>query len=263
MTKTLVFMHAHPDDEALLTSGTMARAVAEGNRVILIVATNGEAGLTAGSMKKGLGSRRMSELEESTRAIGVTRTIALGYHDSGLYGEIISGFAHTDVEKVAAAVTAVLDEERADVVIGYDPSGGYGHPDHLQVHRVVRLAVAHAATQPQLFEATLPREPIVRAVRTAKALHLTPKDFDPAEFANAWTPKADITHRVNVREYLAQKRASLRAHASQASADGTVRTLGVIAKLPPRVLGGIMGTEYYVKVASASSTSDGLSALTH
>lgn len=263
MPKTLVFVHAHPDDEALLTSGTMARAVAEGNRVVLIVATNGEAGLTAGSMKKGLASRRMAELDESTRAIGVARTVALGYHDSGLYGQIISGFAHTDVDRVAASVTAILDEERADVVIGYDPSGGYGHPDHLQVHRVVRLAASLAADGPALFEATLPREPIVRAVRTAAALHLTPKDFDPAEFDTAWTPKAQITHRVNVREHLAAKRASLRAHASQASADGTIRTLGVIARLPQRVLGQIMGTEYYVRISSASSSNDGLSALSH
>jgi len=246
--KTLVFVHAHPDDEALLTSGTMARAVAEGNRVVLIVATNGEAGLTTGSMKKGLGSRRMAELENSTRALGVSRTVALGHHDSGLYGEVISGFAHTDPNAIAASITAICDEEGADVLVGYDPSGGYGHPDHTQVHRVVRLAAERAARTPTLFEATLPREPIVRAVRTAAALRLTPKDFDPAEFANAWTPKDEITHRVNVREFLNQKRNSLRAHASQASADGTVRTLGIIAKLPPKVLGSIMGTEYYVLV---------------
>lgn len=263
-----MFVHAHPDDEALLTSGTMARAVAEGNRVVLIVATSGEAGLTTGSMKKGLGSRRLAELEDSTRALGVSRTVTLGYHDSGLYGEVISGFAHADTDRIAASVTGILDEERADIVIGYDPTGGYGHPDHVQVHKVVRRAVANTENVPTLFEVTLPREPIARAVRTAAMLHLTPRNFDPSEFENAWTPKAQITHRVNVREYLPQKRASLKAHASQASADGTIRTLGVIAKLPPKVLGGIMGTEYYVLVdgatsAIASSTSVGEIASTH
>lgn len=251
--KTLVFVHAHPDDEALLTSGTMARAIAEGNRVVLIVATSGEAGLTTGSMKKGLGSRRLAELDESSRMIGVSRTITLGYHDSGLYGEVVGGFAHMDVDRVAAGITAILDEEQADVVVGYDPAGGYGHPDHVMVHNVVRRAVADAERTPVLYEATLPREPIVRAVKTAARLHLTPKDFDPTEFDNAWTPKADITHRVDVRDYLTIKKAALRAHASQANADGTLRTLGVLTKLPAKVLGSILGTEYYVAVTEPTT----------
>lgn len=79
---------------------------------------------------------------------------------------------------------------------------------------------------------TLPREPIARAAHLAAGLRLTPGDFDPSEFDRAWTPRAAITHRVDVRAYLPAKQAALRAHASQATADGTVRTLAVLDVSP-------------------------------
>ena len=137
--------------------------------------------------------------------------------------------------------------------MGYDPSGGYGHPDHLQVHRSVRTAVALCARPPRLFEATLPREPIARAARLAASLYLTPADFDPGEFDRAWTPRAGITHRVDVRHHLAAKDAALRAHASQAAADGTTRTLAVLTRLPRPLQSLLLGTEYYVEVPAAQA----------
>jgi LmbE family N-acetylglucosaminyl deacetylase len=250
---TLVFVHAHPDDEALLTAGTMARAVSEGNRVVLIVATDGAAGLTSQRYAQDLAATRAQELQASTRALGLHRCVSLGFADSGLAHEHAAGFAGADRFEIARAIARVLDEEDADVVIGYDPSGGYGHPDHLQVHRTVRAASVLAKRPPRLFEATLPREPIRNAVHLAARLHLTPRDFDPHTFDDAWTPRSEITHRVNVAGYLPQKRQSLRAHASQASADGTIRTLGVLSRLPTAVLGAILGTEYYVLVSDAST----------
>jgi LmbE family N-acetylglucosaminyl deacetylase len=262
--RTLVFVHAHPDDEALLTAGTMARAVAEGNRVVLVIATDGAAGLTSDAFSDDLGRTRLAEVEESADALGVSRIVALGYPDSGLHGEIASGFAHVGRFTVAKRIAAVCDQESADVLVGYDPSGGYGHPDHLMVHRSVRTSSMLCARRPQLFEATLPREPIARAAHLAASMRLTPADFSPAEFDSAWTPRAEITHRVDVRRYLRQKEASLRAHASQAAADGTTRTLAVLTRLPRPLQGLLLGTEYYVSVPdlhnpSTSSTADGLS----
>ena len=132
------------------------------------------------------------------------------------------------------------------------------------MHRSVRAASVLCARPPRLFEATLPREPIARAAHLAAALHLTPPEFSPAEFDAAWTPRAQITHRVDVRGHLRAKDASLRAHASQAAADGTTRTLGVLTRLPRPVQALLLGTEYYVSVsdpqaASTSSTADALS----
>lgn len=262
--RTLVFVHAHPDDEALLTAGTMARATSEGHRVILVVATDGAAGLTSEEYRDDLAGTRRAEVEASARALGVARTVALGYPDSGLHGDVPDGFAQVGRFTIARRIAAICDEEEADVLIGYDPSGGYGHPDHLQVHRSVRTAVALCARTPRVFEATLPREPIARAAHLAAALRLTPSEFSPAEFDAAWTPRADITHRVDVRGQLAAKEASLRAHSSQAAADGTTRTLAVLTRLPRPLQALLLGTEYYVAVpishaARASSTAVGLS----
>lgn len=251
--RTLVFVHAHPDDEALLTAGTMARAVAEGQRVVLIVATNGAAGLTSSGNERSLAAMRSSELEVSAAAIGVHRVVCLGYADSGLHAEVLDGLAHVDRFTVAQRITEVLDEECADVVVGYDPCGGYGHPDHLAVHRAVRAASVLAKKAPTVFEVTLPREPIARAVRTAGRLHITPNDFDAHSFDSAWTPGAEITHRIDVRKYWNEKKASLRAHASQHQADGQIRTLAVLTRLPKPIAAKLLGTEYYCLVSAPKS----------
>jgi LmbE family N-acetylglucosaminyl deacetylase len=247
--RTLVFVHAHPDDEALLTSGTMAKAAADGHRVILVVATDGAAGLTSPDLQADLAGTRAAELAVSTAALGVARTVSLGYPDSGLHAEVLGGFATVSRFAVGQQIADICDAESAEVLIGYDPSGGYGHPDHLQIHRSVRAASVLCKRAPRLFEATLPREPIARAVHTAAVLHLTPSGFSPSEFDTAWTPSAQITHRVNVRPQMAAKSAALRAHGSQATADGTVRTLAVLTRMPSPVQKLILGTEYYVLVS--------------
>ena len=177
------------------------------------------------------------------------------------YSKLQASYLFSDIAK---RVAAICDEEGADVLVGYDPSGGYGHPDHIQVHRSVRTAAALCRRVPRLFEATLPREPIARAAHLAATLRLTPAEFSPAEFDAAWTLRADITHRVDVRSFLAAKDASLRAHSSQAAADGTTRTLAVLTRLPRPLQALLLGTEYYVAVpaahaATASSTAVGLS----
>ena len=253
---TLVFVHAHPDDEALLTAGTMARASAEGHRVVLVVATDGAAGLTSADYADDLAAVRAAELEHSAGLLGVARLISWGYADSGLTGDRPGGFAAGDLDDQVQRLVDVIVEEEADTVVGYDPSGGYGHPDHLRVHEVVRRAVARVraagdtdgARRLRCFEATLPREPIARAVHTANALHLTPAEFDPAEFDRAWTPRDQITHRVDVRRQLAAKHASMAAHASQAAADDSVRTLAVLTRLPRPIYSRLVGTEYFVEI---------------
>ncbi len=247
---TLVFLHAHPDDEALLTAGTMARASAEGHRVVLAVATDGAAGLTSAEFRDDLAGVRAAELERSAEILGTARLETWGFADSGLNGDAPGGFAAGDLDDQVARLVDLVESEKADVLVGYDPSGGYGHPDHLRVHQVARAAAAHVRDHRPLrqFEATLPREPIARAVRTASALRMTPAGFDPAEFDRAWTPGREITHRVDVRHYASAKRASMAAHASQAAADDSTRTLAVLTKLPGPAYTLLLGTEFYVDV---------------
>lgn len=247
-SQSLLFVHAHPDDEALLTAGTMARASAEGHAVHLLVVTDGAAGLTSAQFSDNLGSTRMSELEKSAEILGVSTVTAWEVPDSGLHAEVSDGFANQNLEPFVHNLQTLMDQLGVSILVGYDPSGGYGHPDHLAVHRMVRQAHKNRASDSALFEATLPREPIAGTVNLAARLKLTPSDFDPQEFAEAWTPRSQITHRVNVRSYLDQKRGSIRAHASQANADNTLRTLAVLSALPRPLFGALLGTEFFVKV---------------
>lgn len=244
MSRSLVCFHAHPDDEALLTAGTLARAVAEGHRVTLVVATDGEAGLAANGPGRALASQRIGELERSATALGVHRIVRLGYPDSGLANEH-AGFATLDPSEPAERLTRVLAEERADLLLGYDVNGGYGHPDHVQVHRVARAAAARTGTR--LLEATVDRTALMRALWIVYKARLAPPDFAPERMQRAYTANADLTHKVNVRDFLDQKRASMRAHASQAGGGSDTRTLAFCLKLPRPLYRLAFGNEWFVQ----------------
>jgi LmbE family N-acetylglucosaminyl deacetylase len=132
---TIVTLHAHPDDETLLTGGWLAQRSAAGDRVVLVVATDGEGGLASPAYRTTLGARRHGELMTAATALGVARVVRLGYADSGMADAPTTGagrFVDIPVEEAARKVAAILDEERADLLTGYDANGGYGHPDHLR-----------------------------------------------------------------------------------------------------------------------------------
>ncbi len=248
---TLVSFHAHPDDEALLTAGTLARAAADGHRVVLVVATVGGAGLASAAVLAGgaLAERRRAELARSAAVLGCARVECLGYDDSGM-AEAPSGarqaFARADVEEAAARLAGILREEHADALTIYDPAGGYGHPDHVQVHHV-GMRAARLASTPIVLEATVDRGRLQRALRLVSRLPGVPADFAPARLADAYTAPEALTHRVDVRGYARQKRAAMAAHASQATADSGVRTLGVLLRLPRPVFRWALGHEWYVE----------------
>ena len=248
---TVVSFHAHPDDEALLTSGTLARAAAEGHRVVVVVATAGESGLAAGHPGTSeLGRRRARELAVSARAIGAARTAILGYADSGwpAAADIEAPmFSALDPEVPAVRLAALLREERADVLTSYDAAGGYGHPDHVQVHRVARRAAQLAGT-PVVLEATVDRGRIDRAVRLLRGLsHVVPLP-DLPEPGSTYTARADLTHEIDVRRHLRAKRAALAAHASQAGragGDRRPRTVSLLLHLPRPLAGAVLGREWF------------------
>ena len=252
---TLVVFHAHPDDEALLTAGTMARAVAEGHRVVLVVATAGEAGLAAGGdSSSALGARRLAELQRSASTLGCARVECLGYRDSGMAGEAggDQAFARADIEQVAGQLAEILREEQADVLTIYDPAGGYGHPDHVQVHHV-GLRAAHLAGTPSVLAATVDRRALLRVLRVLHRLPGIPADFAPSRFAAAYTAPEQLTHRVDVRRHAGAKRVSMAAHASQATADEGTRTLAVLLRLPQGVFRRALGHEWFVEHGRAPS----------
>jgi LmbE family N-acetylglucosaminyl deacetylase len=263
MPYTLVSFHAHPDDEALLTAGTLARAAAEGHRVVLVVATAGEAGLTANALRGAgpddLADRRTAEVREAAAAIGCARLVLLGYADSGM-ADAPTGhprsFALAEVDGAAALLAEVLREERADALTVYDPAGGYGHPDHRQVHRVGVRAAELAGTR-LVLEATVDRSRLQRLLRVlwwaswvrARAVGRPslPSEFDPDRFDAAYSAPQAITHRVDVRRHSGAKRAAMAAHRSQAAADDQDRTLALFLRLPRPLFAVVFGREWFVE----------------
>jgi len=247
----LVSLHAHPDDEALLTGGTLARAAAEGHRVVLVVATDGAAGLADAGPGADLARRRERELAASAAALGVARVVRLGHHDSG-YLEPATGpdpvFSALPVERVAAEVAAVLREEGADVLTTYDARGGYGHPDHVHVHAVGVAAAALAGT-PVVLEATIDRTWVRRGLRLAGRVPGLVGDVTAGRVGDGFTARADLTHRVDVRAHTAAKRAALAAHASQSETGGRrgVRGIGALLLLPRPVFRRALGREWFTE----------------
>ncbi len=250
---TVVSFHAHPDDEALLVAGTLARLAAEGHRVVLVSATAGEGGLASSAYGSAdeLAAHRREELQRSADAIGAARVEFLGYGDSGLDGAAVpphglAAFARADVQEAAQRLAAILREERADVLTSYDPSGGYGHPDHVQVHHVAARAAELAGT-PVVLEATVDQDLLRRAVRLASLVYRFPPEFDRAAFEQAYAPRSVLTHKVDVRAFADRKRASMAAHASQATADAGDRTLAALLRLPQPLYRRVLGREWFIE----------------
>ncbi len=254
MPHTLVAFHAHPDDEALLTAGTMARAAAQGHRVVLVLATDGALGLAAARFGgvEALGQHRLTEARRSASILGVSRVECLGYADSGSEAQILPDppgqmrFVRVPVAEAAERLAGILEEERADVLLTYDENGGYGHKDHVMVHHVGARAALLAGT-PRVLQATIPRDEIVRAITIAGRFYRFPPEFDPTSFHRSYSPRSAITHRVSVRAHVGAKRASMRAHASQATADGGAdRTLAAFLRIPRPLYDVVFGREWYV-----------------
>jgi len=247
---TIVYCHAHPDDEASQTSGAMARASAEGHRVVVVFATNGDHGEVAHDAVEGetVAAYRRREAHAAARAIGLARIAWLGYADSGMTGwaqnHADGSFHGADLDEAARRLADVLDEEDADVLVGYDWHGGYGHPDHVQVHRLVHRAVPLARRTPRLLESTMNRTAMARAFAQAgeAGVEMEWHPDDPMDDGNPLgTPEEEITWEVDVSAYMDQKRAALEAHKSQAS------DIDQFLSMTPEVFSGFFGQEYYIE----------------
>jgi LmbE family N-acetylglucosaminyl deacetylase len=249
-TFTLVSFHAHPDDESLLTGGTLALAAAAGHRVVLVVATEGGRGLAGPRDGSGamLSRVRMAELDRAASALGCARVVSLGYADSGLRPAPADGdaFVHADVDEAAHRLADVLREERADVLTVYDRNGGYGHPDHVQVHRV-GVEAARLAGTPVVLEATVPARAFRMLLAGLRLLGHPVGRSAPLGTHQVFADPGRITHRVRVTRVLRAKRAAMAAHGSQRRGDGTVWLLDHVLRLPLPLFGLVFGHEWFVE----------------
>lgn len=228
MPHTLVTFHAHPDDEAIATAGVMAKAASEGHRVVLVVATRGEhAGFGHQLLAEGedMSQRRVDETRRSADILGASRVEFLDYVDSGMMGtpenDADGSFWSADVDEAAQSLAKILEEEQADVLTVYDDHGNYGHPDHIQVHRVGVRAAEMAGT-PVVYEATINRDHVRRMLEEQISGGnaelpggLDPEDLPDPDDSTFGSPESIITTTVDVRDFVDRKRAAMVAHESQ------------------------------------------------
>ncbi len=254
---TLVCFHAHPDDEVISTGGTIARAAAEGHRVVLVVATNGDHGEVPDDLRAGesLVDRRRAETEASARVLGIERVVWLGYTDSGMTGWEQNGdpnsFHLADAGAAGARLAQVLREESADVLTIYDWHGNYGHPDHIAVHRV-GLAASQLVPDVRVLEATMNRDAFVRMIEAAREAGESmggsdsdQDEFDPTGPADDGNPmgmpEAELTLSVDVSLHLDAKRNAMRCHASQ------IEDTSFFLQMPDEAFAAAFGVEWFIE----------------
>ena len=246
---TAVFFHAHPAAEAIATGGSMAKAAKEGHRVVLVCATRGEHGEVAdGFLDEGeqLWERREKELEAAAAVVGAQRVEFLGYCDSGMVdtpeNEAAECFWQADLDEAAERLAKILREEDADVLTVYDENGNYGHPDHIQVHRVGIRAGELAGTK-KVYESTLDRDYIKSLIASAAERGINFDDEDSPPNPDDFTmgvPGELITTRVDVHDFLDVKKSAMRAHASQ------ITETSFFLSMPDEAFAATWGTEWYI-----------------
>lgn len=276
----LVAVHAHPDDEAISTGGLIVDAVERGWEATVVTCTGGERGEIAEGQAEARGRLaqvRRDELAASLALLGAQPPVWLGYRDSGMRGDPgnddPASLWRAPFDEAVGRLVAVLRARRPALVVTYDAYGLYGHPDHLQAHRIT-LCAAEAAAQPLLYPeagpawrvaaldlATIARSAIA-AGNAVFAEHGIASPFgeetDPERLA-VGTPDADIDLTVDVRGHLATKRAALAAHRTQVAADS------LFLNVPDEIAEAVFGTEWFVRargtVTDARDPLAGLAAL--
>jgi LmbE family N-acetylglucosaminyl deacetylase len=237
----VVFLHAHPDDEAIFTGGTIALLAAAGCSVTLVVATSGQLGRRPQSPQVDIGALRETETRQACALLGVERVEFLGYRDSGMPGDPANhhpaAFAHADADQAARRVAAIAAEEHAGAMVIYDAGGIYGHPDHIQVHHVGTRA-AQLAAIPTIYESTVDRD----YLHLAQVAHLVvdARKTLPPEL-RLGVPAGMVSTQIAVGAHLAAKRAAIAAHRSQ------VLTTSEVITMPPDVFAQVYGLEWYIR----------------
>ena len=255
---TLMTVHAHPDDESISTGGILARYSSEGVRTVLVTCTDGGCGDAPGGIKPGesghdraaVVAERFDELERSCRALGVTHLELLGYRDSGMMGwpqnEEPGSFWGTPVQDAADRLAVLYRRYEPQVVVTYDANGFYGHPDHIQAHRITMAAAETTGIPAKLYHTAVPRSVMStfreRILELGLDLGFDEEDDEAGPQEDWGTPDELITTTVDVASYADRKYDSLECHASQSDNIFFLR-------MGRDAFGTLMGTEVFVRVS--------------
>jgi len=258
--RRILFVHAHPDDESIGTGATMARYVADGAQVTLVTCTLGEEGeihvpelaqLAAADADQ-LGGYRISELARACAALGIADRRFLGgagrFRDSGMMGTPANrhprAFWGAELDTAAGFLVDVMREVRPQVLVTYDPNGFYGHPDHIQAHRVAMRAAELAGKEgfgpAKVYWTGVPRSVMEAGMREFRESAGNPfEGIENIEDLPFGTPDDEIAARIDAHEHAEAKVAALRAHATQIPATSWLFTIA------GNFGAEFMGVEYY------------------
>lgn len=274
--RRMLLVHAHPDDETIGTGATMARYVGDGAQVTLITCTAGEEGEVlvpelahlASDQDDALGVHRVGELDAAMKILGVTDNRFLGgaghFRDSGMKwggdGHATAAddtrpdtFWHADLTEAANLLVEIIRTEKPQVVVTYDQFGGYGHPDHVQAHRVTHYAVALAAAPsyrrdlgeawdvPKVYWSAMSATRMSAGIRQLRESGDTTtfEGMDPDNLPPFAVRDEDLTAAINGDEFVDRKMDALRAHATQVEVDGPFFALS------NNIGNKVWGTEFY------------------
>jgi len=237
----LLLVHAHPDDETINNGATMAQYVKSGAQVTLVTCTRGEEGEVlvpelahlASNQQDQLGSHREGELAAAMSVLGVKDFRFLGaptkiYRDSGMMdtepNKRADNFWNADLEEAAEYLVSIILEVKPHVLVTYDEIGGYGHPDHIQAHRVAMKAAEIARHRgweiQKIYWNTIPISVIEQGIEALKGTGNQFFGVDKAEDFPFAQPDELVTTVINAEEFVAQKMDAMRAHPTQISVDG-------------------------------------------
>jgi LmbE family N-acetylglucosaminyl deacetylase len=234
MKHSLLAVFAHPDDEAFGTGGTISRCAAEGVKVYLVCATRGEAGEISDpsyATPETLGQVREGELRCATETMGVAELIFLNYRDSGMAGTPENNdpraFINAPSEEVVPRLVGIMRRLRPEVVVTFEPNGGYGHPDHIAAHRHT-VAAFHAAADAnqypeqgpawqasRLFYSAIPRSFFISMREQMAELGIEAKELERFDDPNAGWPDENVHLRMDVTSTVEAKWDALNCHRTQ------------------------------------------------
>ena len=261
----MLLVHAHPDDETINNGATMAMYAALGAEVTLITCTRGEEGEVlipelahlAANQSDALGPHREIELADAMRALGVSDhrflgTESLKFRDSGMMGTEPNNrpdvFWQAQVDSAADLLVTVIDEIKPHVLITYDEFGGYGHPDHIQAHRVAMRASEKSEWQiPKIYWNVMPKSVIQSGIDAMKKVGSDFMGVDSADELPFAKDDSFVHALIDGNKYVDKKMDAMRAHATQISVDGPFFALSDNVGLQ------IWGNEYYTLVRGAKA----------
>jgi N-acetyl-1-D-myo-inositol-2-amino-2-deoxy-alpha-D-glucopyranoside deacetylase len=261
----ILLVHAHPDDETINNGATMALYADRGAQVTLVTCTRGEEGEIlvpglfhlASTEQDLLGQHRETELAAAMKALGISDYRFLGapttkFRDSGMMGTDPNNrpdvFWQADLDAAATILVDVIEEVKPHILITYDEIGGYGHPDHIQAHRVAMRASELSTWQIQkIYWNTIPKSVIAQGMEKMKEIG---SDFFGAESIDDVPFAKDdefVTTLINGSDYVESKMAAMKAHETQIALDGPFFALSNNLGLQ------IWGDEYYTLVKGTKS----------